>query len=287
VSRVRRLQAPSARQLVETLCAPASAPQPDLERLVPSLVRRLADVAPAAPQSMRLDAYVAEHGPARFATPFRWSARTARRPLGTGALRRLSTGTSRHLLDAVRDEVDATCDRAQRGLTRRGALGTWLAGAHVAVRATAEIEAVTWATGLCHLVDVDASADRIGVGLPDAWFDVPGTRTTLLGRRDVVAGGGPVAGSSILRLRDGAPGADALDGLLVDGLVAAMLPTARVGGSGPARVLGAWPDVGCVLVVELDEAHVRAAARTLLRCASLAAPAPNRSPARAGASLAA
>ena len=127
----------------------------------------------------------ARSGP--FATPFRWSARTARRPLGTGAVRRVTSGTSRYLLDAVREEVDASCDRAQRGLSRRGALGTWLAGASAAVRGACAIEAVTWATGLWHLLDADANAERVGLGIPDAWFDVPGARTTLLGRRDAIA----------------------------------------------------------------------------------------------------
>ena len=287
MSTVRRLQAPSPRQLVDALCAPVPTPRTDVERLLSSLVRRLADAAPTAPGATRIDAYVAEHGPTRFTTPFRWSARTARRPLGTGAVRRVTSGTSRHLLDAVREEVDATCDRAQRGLARRGALGTWLAGAPAAVRGAAEVEAVTWATGLCHLVDADASADRVGLGVPDAWFDVPGARTTLLGRRDAISLVGAVGERSVLRLRDGAPGQRALDGLLLDGLVAAMSQVERGVGLAPARVLGAWPDVGCVLVVELDDAHLRSAARTVLRCGSLATSTTRTTPTRVGASLAA
>lgn len=287
MSAVRRLQAPSPRQLVDALCAPVPEPRPDVERLVSTLVRRLADAAAPASELTRIDAYVAEHGPVRFATPFRWSARTARRPLGTGAVRRVTSGTSRYLLDAVREEVDATCDRAQRGLSRRGALGTWLAGASAAVRGACAIEAVTWATGLWHLLDADANAERVGLGIPDAWFDVPGARTTLLGRRDAIALVGTVGERSILRLRDGAPGQRALDGLLLDGLVGAMSPVARAEGTAPARVLGAWPDVGCVLVVELDAAHLRTAARSVLQCGSTVPSTRPRAAARVSESLAA
>lgn len=260
MSTVRR-RAPDPCELVELLAAPPATPSLPVARLVGVLGTRLASAPRAAPT--RLDAFVAEFGTARFQSAFRWTARGARRPLGTAALRRYVAGTSRDLLGAAHEEVDDLCDRAQRGLARRGALGTWLAGAPAEARALCAIEAATWAWGLCHLVDLDAHADRVAVGVPDAWFDVPGARTTLHGRRDAT---GTSPASGLLRLRDGAPGPRALDGLLVDGLVSGICggtPTV------PARVVGAWPDAGVVLVVELDVTAVRRAARLVVACAAV------------------
>ncbi|HEV3212202.1 MAG TPA: hypothetical protein VGZ03_02285 [Acidimicrobiales bacterium] len=265
MSTVRRLRSPAPSAIVDLLCAPPEAAPPATARLAEVLAARLVATPRAAPS--RLDAFVAEYGAARFATAFRWSAKAARRPLGTGALRRLVAGTSRELLGAAREEVDATCDRAQRGLARRGALGTWLAAAPAEVRALCAVEAATWAWGLCHLVDYDAHAGRLAVGVPDAWFDVPGGRTTLHGRRDAMSAG--VAGG-LLRLRDGAPGVRAHDGLLVDGLVAAISGSAPCA---PTRVVGAWPDAGVVLGVELDADTVRRAARVVVACAATFVPA--------------
>jgi hypothetical protein len=261
VSTVRRLQVPTPSDLVDLLTAPGSESPVELGRLVDAIAARLAKTHPTRPR--RIDAFVAEFGAARFTTAFHWSARAARRPLGTAALRRVAAGTSRDLLRAAHEEMETLCDRAQRGLARRGALGTWLAAAPTEVRALCAAEAATWAWGLCHLVDLHAHADRVAVGVPDAWFDVPRARTTLHGRRDATGTG--VAASGVLRLRDGAPGARALDGLLVDALVAAM--AGRVPMT-PARVVGAWPDAGIVLCVELDDVALRHAARLVVTCGS-------------------
>jgi hypothetical protein len=260
MSTIRRLRAPAGAVLVELLAAPPAEPVQPVARVLDVLAARLASTSRPAPS--RIDAFVAEYGAKRFATAFRWNARAARRPVGTGALRRLVAGTSRDLLGAAHEEIDALCDRAQRGLARRGALGTWLASAPSEVHAVCAIDAATWAWGLCQLLDLDAHADQVVVGVPDAWFDVPGARTTLHGRRDA---SGVAPASGLLRLRDGAPGALALDGLLVDGLVAAMggrTPTV------PACVVGAWPDAGLVVSVELDAEALRHAARVVVSCAA-------------------
>ncbi len=272
MSAVRRLHAPSPACLVDLLCTPTGEPPAGVQRLVELLVARLGTAPRPASGTTTIDAFVAEHGPARFATPFRWSARTARRPLGTGALRRLAAGTSVGVLAAAPEEVDASCDRAQRGLARRGALGTWLASAPREVRAVCAAEAATWATGLCHLVDWEATADRIAIGIPDAWFGVPGAPVTLHGRRDAASLHGATETPGLLRLRDGAPGERAVEGLLVDGLVAAMSRPSSAGpaGSMPSRVIGAWPDAGCVLLVDLDAEHLRHAARSIVQCAAAA-----------------
>jgi len=268
VSSILRLRAPAPSNVVDLLAAPAVAAPLLSTKLIDVLVARLA-TAVGASGTRRVDAFVAEHGAARFATPFRWTARAARRPLGTGALRRLGAGTSRDVLGAAREELDALCDRAERGLARRGALGTWLAAAPIEVRALCAIEAATWASGLCHLVDFEAHADRVAVGVPDAWFDVPGARATLHGRRDATCAGIDAPTGGVLRLRDGAPGTRAIDGLLVDGLIAAI-----AGRTVPSRILGAWPDAGMLVCVELDADAVRRAARTVVACAQ--EPAPSR-----------
>ena len=108
---------------------------------------------------------------------------------------------------------------------------------------------------------VKTGSDGTIVGIPDAWFEVPGTSITLQGRRDAEMGchrGSPLA---LLRVRDGLTGARAVDGLLVDALVATLE------GRGPARIVGAWPDAGLDLIVEFDEEAVRQAARVLISCA--------------------
>ncbi|HEV3328777.1 MAG TPA: hypothetical protein VGZ33_05220 [Acidimicrobiales bacterium] len=270
---MRRLHAPSPARLVDLLCTPTDEPPAaGVQRLVELVVARLGSAPRTSSGTTTIDAFVAEHGPARFAAPFRWSARTARRPLGPGALRRLAAGTSVGVLDAAHEEVDASCDRAQRGLARRGALGTWLAAAPREVRAVCAAEAATWATGLCHLVDWDASADRVAIGVPDAWYGVPGAPVTLHGRRDAASVHRATVAPGLLRLRDGAPGERAVEGLLVDGLVAAMSRPSSAGAAGsmPSRVIGAWPDAGCVLLVDLDAEHLRRAARTIVQCAAAA-----------------
>jgi hypothetical protein len=252
VERVRWLRAPSPGIVVSLLESAFDAPATSGE-LGTALLGRLLDRSDGRPR--RLDAFVVEHGAARFAAPFRWSARAARRTLGTGALRRVADGTARDLRHGAREELSASCDRARRGLARRGALGTWLASQGPEVRGLCVVEAMTWAAGLAQLLDLDANANRLHVGVPDAWRAVPGARTTLHGRRDAVSR----ATGSLLRLRDGAPGVRALEGLAVDGLVASLAADVP-----PPFVLGAWPDAGVLAVVEVDDDAVYSAARALL-----------------------
>jgi hypothetical protein len=257
----RRLLAPSPGRLVALLEAPPETPRQRLDpRLEAALVARLAGTRPRAHRgARRLDAFAVEHGAARFATPFRWSARAARRVLGTAALGRLVRGAARDLRGAVDDELDAQCDRARRGLARRGALGTWLAAATDQARALSAADAVGWATALWHLVDGDAHGAGLDLGVPDAWFTVPAGAVTLHGRRDAVAG----SSGALLRVRDGAPSARALDGLGVDALAAALADPRR---AVPSRIVGAWPDGGTCLAVELDDDVLRDAARAVVAC---------------------
>jgi len=267
----RRLLAPSAATLVEVLTAGCDEADPLGDRLRAQLVARLSAVAPSLRGARRrLDAYSVERESAGFSTPFSWGTRAARRPIGTAAARSTAQGQSPDVLRAANAEVERLCDRAARGLTRPGSLGTWLASEPASVRSLCALEAATWAAGLLALVvpREAAGTPEVSVGVADAWFEVPGTGLTLVGRRDAVATSGPRA--SILRLRDGLPGARCVDGLLVDGLIEALgAPTRPL----PARVVGAWPDAGLCVVVEFDDEGARGAARALLGAAGRLAPA--------------
>ena len=231
---VRRLLAPSPASLVALLTAPADATTSCLpDGLRRAVCERLGggghDVV------LRLDAFAVERGPARFGEPFRWTVRASRRTLGTAALR--------HLEDRVAtDPLRAATQPA-------------------AVRAACAVAAATWATAVAHVVDLDLHHDVVAVGVPDAWVEVPGARTTLHGRADAV---GRAEGRGVLRVRDGAPGPRALDGLAVDGLLASLVAG---GADRPARILGAWPDAGLCVVVELDAETLRRGARALVRAA--------------------
>jgi hypothetical protein len=270
--------------VVERLCAPtcdvllarASSGSRDHDvvsaRLRSQLAARLADSLGADRRRHRLDAFAAELGPARFDAPFAWSARAARRPIGTSVARDVAVGAMPDALSAAASEIERLCDRAHRGLTRRGALGAWLAAAPSATRALCAVEASTWAERLVRLVEPTHDGS-VAVGIPDAWFEVPGTTITLQGRLDAALRPAEGAHLGLLRVRDGLPGARAADGLVVDALVAALA------GRCPTRMLGAWPDAGLCLVVDFDDEAARRAARLLLACAdALAAPSAAPSP---------
>jgi hypothetical protein len=207
---------------------------------------------------MRLDAFVVEHDGEMQVTPFRWSARNARRSLGTRAARLVTSGGAPDALSAAHLEIDRQCDRARCGLAPRGSLATWLLGASAPIRAQCVVEASTWAAGLLGLV---APSDTgVVVGIADAWYEVPAARMTLHARRDAVAGGDHGARTGILRLRDGMPAPRAAEGLAVDGVIAALATPS----SAPAVVVGAWPDAGVVLTLGFDAAAARVGARLLV-----------------------
>jgi hypothetical protein len=259
VTVLERLRAPSGAELFDRAtagpCDGARVPA----RLRSRLVERLAGTLGTDGARHRLDAFVAEHGPVRFDEPFAWSARVARRPIGTAVVREVAAGAIPDALSAATSEIDRLADRAVRGLTRRGALGAWLADAPTPVRAICAVEAATWAERLLRLVEPSGDGS-VAVGIPDAWFEVPGTSITLHGRLDAALRR-PGAPMALLRVRDGLPGAGARDGLVVDALVAALAS------EGPSRMLGAWPDAGLCLVIDVDDEALRHAARLLAACA--------------------
>jgi hypothetical protein len=128
------------------------------------------------------------------------------------------------------------------------------------VRSLCAVEAATLAERLLRLVEPSHDG-AVAVGIPDAWFDVPGTTITLQGRLDAALYRGAGEPLGLLRVRDGVPSEKAGDGLVVDALVAALA------GRRPARMVGAWPDAGLCLLIDFDDEAVRRAARLVLSCA--------------------
>jgi hypothetical protein len=263
-----------APEVIATLLSqPVDDSTPVEPRLRSSLVARLHALSPPrhAPR-MRLDAFIVEHGAAVKSTPFAWSARTARRSLGTRAARLIVSGDEPDVLTAAEHEIDRQCDRALRGLVRPGALAAWLAATKGPLRAECAIEAASWAAGLLMLLAPERTGIRVGIA--DAWFDIPGARTTLHARRDAASPRRDGSRGGILRCSDGTPGLRAVDGLVVDGLVAALSTPDVVP---PSRVLGAWPDAGVVLSVEIDSISIRRGAGLLVQCARARHDNPDRS----------
>ncbi len=206
-------------------------------------------------EQRRLDSWIVERA-GRASDPFSWSPSTARRILGNSALRR--TREARELRGAVRDEVADQLLRAVRGYARPGSLAHWLAGVSHPVLGLITVEACDWATQTLECVDGLERSWRVATS--DAYYDVPGGRTTLRARRDLVidTDGGRV----IVRLRPGQPGKSAGPGLRSD-LVAETL--ANPEGRAPRRYLGLWPEAGLALGVDGDLENLRSGARDLVR----------------------
>jgi hypothetical protein len=266
VTTTRRLRNPAPSTVSAILRSPAPRAEPLGRRLRQLLESRLTEVLPTLHGVRhRIDGFTVERDGPGFTTPFAWNARAARRAIGSAAARSVTAGTESDAMSAARAEIDRLCDRALRGLVRRGSLGAWLSGEAGAARALCAVEAATWASGLLHLVEHEGGG--VSLGVADAWFDVPGIGLTLHGRRDAVAQSTSQSGGErlgVLRLRDGIPGARATDGLVVDALVDALSAPQR---PLPARVIGAWPDAGMCLVVEVDDEAMRHAARVVVACA--------------------
>jgi hypothetical protein len=139
-------------------------------RLVPGQIDRLVEEAPERPAALtddhrrslsarfravatpghrRLDAWNVEQA-GRPGGGFRWSPASARRALGNGALRRL-TSPATSITDAVRDEVADQLLRAAAGYARTGSMASWLASSPGPVVGLVTAEAVNWATQLCEI----------------------------------------------------------------------------------------------------------------------------------------
>ncbi len=180
--------------------------------------------------------------------PFEWSARTARRALGLGAVRAMVTGEARSPVEAVRLRLGQSVRWVREGSLGTSPLDRWVSGLGPAGRAAVAADAITWATRLSCALDWTALGQ---LGTPpvigrDRWWDSPhsallalrGRADVRTGRADLVVLSGPRRSSvrSELALVT-----------LVDALRAQ-------GNATPGRVVGWWPDSGHLVRVEPDPA---------------------------------
>lgn len=203
--------------------------------------------------------------PPADATPFRWSARTARRALGLPAVRACAEGEAGSPAEAVADVVSSI---SGRGPHRTGwlahaapvprALGRWVRGLPVPARHAVAAEATTWATRLWTSVDW-GRLPGARVGGDDEWWDgrAGSVRVALRGRADVRWQPPGATGAGIhLSMLAGWPSESSAAELALSALV----PTLRPGGLVPGAVVGWWPDCGKAWVVAVDAPLLDAAA---------------------------
>ena len=206
----------------------------------------------------RLDAWMIERA-GRPSEAFHWSPASARRVIGNSALRHCGRDEG-SLLDAVREEIAELLVRAVRGYARPGSLAHWLSGVSHPVLGLITADALNWATQTLEIGELITHPWRVAAA--DLYYDVPGARTTLRGRRDLVIGSD--GGRVTLRVRSGSPGKSAGPGLRADLLVDAL---AHPEGRAPRRLLGVWPDAGLVLAVDGTLEEIRPAGRDVVRAA--------------------
>jgi hypothetical protein len=175
---------------------------------------------------------------------FEWSARTARRALGLGAVRALVSGEARSPVEAVRLRLAQSVHWVREGNLGASPLDRWVCGLGPAGRAAVAAEAVTWATRLWCALDWPTLGS---LGTPpvigrDRWWDSPHSALLALrgradlrtGRADLVVLSGP---------RRSAVRSELALVALVDALRAH-------GNATPARVVGWWPDSGHLVRIE-------------------------------------
>jgi hypothetical protein len=248
---------PRATGLTDALLAPAG---PELSAPVLATVterlRASLGPTPGAPTPdasggrLTVDAFFLRPPTAGAATPFRWTARTARRTIGLAAVRACLPGGRRAPGDAVIETMAVMIEDGRRGLGRPGGIEQWLASLAPGGTAAVAAAAVVWATGLLHAVTW-ARTDGAVVGPTDQWWTVDAT-VALRGRADIrlpVGDGGGGRRMALLTIVGGRPGSASRAALGLPALVAA------AGGRQqpmPARVVGWWPECGRALVVPVD-----------------------------------
>ena len=248
---------PRATGLTDALVAPAGPALPvPVMAAVAERLRTALGPTPGAPtpatagDRLTVDAFFLRTPTAGAATPFRWTARTARRTIGVAAARACLPGGRRAPGDAVIETMAEMAEDGRRGLGRPGGIEQWLAALAAGGTAAAAAEATVWATGLLHAV----TWDRIhgaAVGPADQWWNVS-AGLVLRGRADVrlpVGDGGEDRRTALLTIVGGRPGPASRAALGLPALVAA------AGGrqqAMPARVVGWWPECGRALVLPVD-----------------------------------
>ena len=252
------------------------------------LERRLASTVTLAPLTHPRVARIAHHqltrvlgalltaGPTALPVPearetFRWSSRTARRPVGLAAVRLRLDGRAATPADAVAQVMADPCGPLGVGRAGPGSCADWLASLAPPARSIVAAEATAWATRLWTSLDWGRLDPRqLSVGGPDRWWRWSGTgptaRIALRGRADVrirmgaSVGGGPSHGAHLVVL-DGHPGAAARHGLMLSALVDALSSLRSPESSTvPSRVVGWWPDSGKAWVISVDAETLAVAA---------------------------
>jgi len=262
-----------------TLTVPGRAALVDAAARLP---RALADLG--APRSggpslritahqVRLALGPATHAPA---TPFAWSARTARRALGLRAIQALVARRAHAPVDGARMAIADAIESARAGDHLASPMGRWLATLPAAGRAAVEADAATWATRLWCALDWDAFKEPPLIGR-DRWWDSPHSALLAIRSRaevrSVVAGEGGGAFSVHLVVLGGPRRPTIRSELSVLAMVEAMQAPHSLP---PGRIVGWWPDSGHLVKLEVDEvalaAGVAAIARTLARAGGTSAP---------------
>lgn len=196
--------------------------------------------------------------------PFTWSARTARRPLGLAAVRRLADGAARSPAEAVHARLQESADWVRAGAPCASDLDRWVARLGPAGRTAVAAEAVTWATRLWCALDW-AALGRAPVVGRDRWWDSPHSALLALrGRADVRVG------PSALVVLSGPRRESVRAELALVTLVEAL----RTRGAGPpGRVVGWWPDSGHVVRLDPEPAVLTLAADAVATVLAGSAPA--------------
>jgi hypothetical protein len=176
--------------------------------------------------------------------PFEWSARTARRALGLGAVRTLVAAEARTPAEAVRRRLAESVRSVRDGDPCVSPLDRWVSGLGPAGRAVVAAESVTWASRLWCALDWTALG---ALGAPpvigrDRWWDSPHSALLALrGRADVRTDHGHMV------VLSGPRRASVRSELALVALVDALRAGDR---TTPARIVGWWPDSGHLIRLE-------------------------------------
>ena len=220
------------------------------------------------PSAIRVDGYVLRRPISGEGNTdresFRWSPRTARRPLGLHAVRLWLRGTHRTPSDAVAQVMHDAVVPAEDGRAHPRSLSNWLVALSAGGRSVVQAEVVNWSTHLIAALDwghVKGAPLTVG---HDEWWTDSDRVVALRGRAElhVGCGDGPSGGSLASTLAASAlftmlPGMPSRAAPLELGLIALV---AALGGrptSVPGRVVGWWPHCGRAVVVDVDESLLR------------------------------
>jgi hypothetical protein len=208
-------------------------------------------------------------------SPFAWSARTARRGLGSTAVRALVVGDARTPTEGVRGAIAAALRSVRQGDRPASAMDHWLAGLPPASVAVVQANAVTWATRLWTALDWSSFETPPVIGR-DHWWDSPHSSLLAIRSRAEVrsqcSGGRDFPFSVHLVVLGGSRRPAIKSELSVVAMVEALRSPPTLP---PGRIVGWWPDSGHLVKVEVDgaavEAGVAAVTQTMAQMSASAA----------------